>query len=122
MLKNARLNSIVEVVRDGKDALIRLTHSEAQVEELLAIFLDLNLPTIHGLDLLRMIRSEAHLADLPVIVMTSSNSPEDLEECRKLNVVGYIAKPISLSNFTKAIADVFQLPNRGTAANGRLVE
>jgi CheY-like chemotaxis protein len=111
MLKNAHLDSHVEVVRDGKAALDRLTHDEAKVEELVALFLDLNLPSINGLQLLGMIRENEDLAHLPVIVMTSSKSPEDLKECKRLKVLSYIPKPISLSNFTKAIADIFKMPS-----------
>ena len=111
MLKNAHLDSHVEVVRDGKAALDRLTHSEAKIEELVALFLDLNIPTINGLRLLGMIRENGDLKHLPVIVMTSSNSPDDLKECKRLNVLSYVPKPISLSNFTKAIADILHMPH-----------
>lgn len=114
MLKKAHLDTHVQVVRDGKAALNRLTHSEAKIEDLVAVFLDLNIPTINGLQLLGMIRANADLAHLPVVVMTSSNSPEDMEECKRLSVVSYISKPLTLSTFTKAIADIFHLP-RGTA-------
>ena len=110
MLKNAHLDSHVEVVRDGKAALDRLTHDEAKIEELVALLLDLNIPTINGLQLLAMIRANGQLRHLPVIVMTSSNSSQDLQECRRLSVTSYVSKPLSLSTFTKAIADIFHLP------------
>jgi CheY-like chemotaxis protein len=110
MLKNAHLDSHVECVRDGKAALDRLTHSEAKIEELVALFLDLNIPTIKGLQLLGIIRADARLQHLAVVVMTSSTSPHDVEECRRLYVMAYVPKPVSLANFTKAIADIFHLP------------
>jgi CheY-like chemotaxis protein len=113
MLKKAHLHTHVEVVRDGKAALDRLTHNEAKIDDLVALFLDLNIPTINGLQLLGMIRADAVLSHLPVVVMTSSNSPKDIEECHRLGVVSYVPKPLLLSTFTKAIADIFHLP-RGT--------
>jgi two-component system response regulator len=111
MLKRARLDSHVDVVRDGKQALDHLTHREARIESLMAVFLDLNIPSINGLQLLALIREDDRLRHLPVVVMTSSNSPQDLLECRKLGVMSYIQKPLTLATFTKAIADILHLPN-----------
>jgi CheY-like chemotaxis protein len=111
MLKKARMDSHVEVVRDGKKALDHLTHDDAKIENLIALFLDLNIPTINGLQLLALIRADARLQHLPVIVMTSSNSPKDLEKCQRLGVVSYVQKPLSLNTFTKAIADIFHMPS-----------
>ncbi len=45
---------------------------------------------------------------MPVIVMTSSNDPLDLEECQQLKVAQYVTKPVSLSAFAKAVADTFR--------------
>jgi hypothetical protein len=42
--------------------------------------------------------------------MTSSNNPRDLEECRKLNVLNYVSKPVTFTSFSKAVANVFHLP------------
>jgi two-component system, chemotaxis family, response regulator Rcp1 len=111
MLQKARLDGHIEVVRDGKQALEHLTRDEAKVENLIALFLDLNIPTINGLQLLAMIRADDRLLHLPVIVMTSSNSPQDLQECKRLRVASYVAKPLSMATFTKAIADVFHMPS-----------
>jgi two-component system response regulator len=99
ILRQSRLASHVEVVRDGKKALDYLTHHEAKI------------PSIHGLKLLAMIRANDRLSHLPVIVMTSSNSPEDLLECQRLSVVSYVQKPVSLASFSKAIADILPLPD-----------
>ena len=111
MLKKARLDSHIEVVRDGQKALDHLTDHESKAEDLVAVFLDLNLPSITGLRLLAHIRSDDRLRHLPVIVMTSSNSPEDLQECQRLGVSSYVQKPLSLASFTKAIANIFHLPS-----------
>jgi two-component system response regulator len=109
ILRQSRLASHVEVVRDGKKALDYLTHHEAKIEDLVAVFLDLNIPSIHGLKLLAMIRANDRLSHLPVIVMTTS--PEDLLECQRLSVVSYVQKPVSLASFSKAIADILPLPD-----------
>jgi len=105
----------VKFISDGKEALTYLTVPDPlSVHELIAIFLDLNLPTLNGLDLLRLLRQGERFQSTPVIVMTSSNNPEDLEECRRLNVTQYVSKPVTFSSFSKAVADVFHLP-RGSS-------
>jgi two-component system response regulator len=95
-----------------QEALLFLTASDQQPadEDLIAIFLDLNLPSLSGLDLLRLLRQNETLQDTPVIVMTSSNNPRDLEECRRLRVTQYVSKPVTFTSFSKAVADVFHLP------------
>lgn len=82
--------------------------SDTVAKDLVAIFLDLKLGEMSGLDLLRKLRQEEKYANTPVIVMTSSNEPDDLEECQRLNVTHYITKRVSLTAFAKAIADTFQ--------------
>jgi CheY-like chemotaxis protein len=77
-------------------------------DELAAIFLDLKLPTVSGLELLQAIRANERTREIPVIVMTSSNTPTDLEKCRELGVFSYVAKPLTFSSFAKAFADTFQ--------------
>jgi len=111
-LRKTGMADHVKFISDGKEALNFLTVSDPQpVErELVAIFLDLNLPTLSGLELLRTLRRGERFQSTPVIVMTSSNDPRDLEECRRLKVTNYVSKPVTLSSFSKAVADIFHLP------------
>lgn len=111
-LKKAGMAEHVKFISDGKEALRFLTIPEPATigEQLIAIFLDLDLPSLTGLDLLRAVRQQDRLATTPVIVMTSSNNPRDLEECRRLDVVNYVSKPVTFDTFSKAVADVFHLP------------
>jgi two-component system, response regulator len=108
-LRKSGLDSQVKFVTDGGDALDFLTQlsSSSFSGSLIAIFLDLKLPGIDGLELLRRLRSQEVFQNLPVIVMTSSNDPKDIEECRRLKVANYVAKPVTYSSFSKAVADVF---------------
>jgi two-component system, response regulator len=111
-LRKTGMADQVKFISDGKEALLYLTESDAKSadEELIAIFLDLNLPSISGLDLLRTLRQSDGRLNTPVIVMTSSNDPHDLEECRRLKVTQYVSKPVTFTSFSKAVADVFHLP------------
>jgi two-component system response regulator len=115
-LKKAGLERHVKVIHDGGQALDYLTDEQFQCDNLVAIFLDLKLPTVDGLTLLENIRSQENLRDLAVVVMTSSNSTEELERCRELGVSCYVQKPLTLSSFAKAFADTFQARRAKTAA------
>jgi CheY-like chemotaxis protein len=102
----------VKFISDGQEALDFLTgaNAESLAEELIAILLDLRLPSLSGLDFLRRLRERGQLQAVPIIVMTSSNDPRDLEECRRLRVTNYVSKPVTFPSFSKAVADVFHLP------------
>lgn len=107
-LAKARLNDHVMFISDGFHALDLLEHIHILDKTgLVAIFLDLHLPGIGGVELLRCLRQRAPEQDFPVIVMTSTNDPKDIEECRKLNVSGFVPKPITYENFSHAIAGAF---------------
>ncbi len=104
-IKKAQLAEQVKVINDGRAAMEFLADSLSK--HLVAMFLDLKLPSMSGLDLLAQVRSYEHVRHLPVIVMTSSNSLDDLRKCRELGVLSYVQKPVTFTAFTKAIADTF---------------
>jgi two-component system, response regulator len=116
-LKKAKIERHIKIIHDGGKALEYLMDERFKCEDLAAIFLDLNLPTIDGLKILEAIRSESRLQKLPVIVMTSSNSPEELEKCRELGVSSYVNKPVTFSSFAKAFADSVYLSRSATLAD-----
>ena len=107
-LKKAKLERHIRVIHDGGKALEYLMDERFKCEDLAAVFLDLRLPTMDGLRILEAIKSESRLQNVPVVVMTSSNAPEELERCHELGVSSYINKPVTFSSFAKAFADTFQ--------------
>jgi len=110
-LKKANLQDQVHFISDGKKALVFLSSNpEERASQLMVIFLDLKLPSLNGLDLLRAIKGIPALKKVPVVIMTSSNNPKDLEECRRLQVLHYVEKPVTFASFSKSIADVFHPP------------
>lgn len=111
-LRKTGMADHVKFISDGREALNFLTVPDPLPvgDQLIAIFLDLNLPSLNGLDLLRALRNGERFQRTPVIVMTSSNDPRDLEECRRLHVTNYVSKPVTFTSFSKAVADVFHLP------------
>jgi CheY-like chemotaxis protein len=108
-LNRARLNDHITVIADGREALDFLLKNSTDEKPLrfVAVFLDLRLPSLDGLELLRKLHEIPRLRDIPVIVMTSSTEKKDMEECLNLGVKAYVTKPVSLTAFIKAVAHVF---------------
>ena len=94
----------VKVARDGREAVSVLLGDEAtgappQLETPSCIFLDLRLPKLDGLEVLRKIRSSERTRNIPVYVLTSSEDPHDKEVCRDLGVSVFLAKPLTVESF-----------------------
>ena len=83
------------------------------------ILLDLRLPKVSGIEVLRRLKSDEHARNIPVVVVTSSKEDCDLKECYALGVNSYISKPVEFDEFTKAVGDLgfyWLLVNRRPAA------
>jgi two-component system response regulator len=87
------LEKHVQLIADGREALDYLLQVSPPPY---AVFLDLRLPGLSGIELLREIRGEPRFHALPVLVMTSSIDPADAEMCARLGVCAYSPKPLSL--------------------------
>ncbi|HEY0256158.1 MAG TPA: response regulator [Candidatus Methylacidiphilales bacterium] len=112
-LRKAAIHEQILFVRDGGKAIDILIKDELHIREnLFAVFLDLHLKGLSGIDVLRAIRSEPALVKLPVVILTSSQDPKDITECRRLRATTYLTKPISFQVFYGAIANLFHLPDR----------
>lgn len=68
------------------------------------ILLDINMPKMNGLEFLREMRNDPELSSISVFVMTTSNDDQDKVEAYKLNVAGYILKPLSFEKFVNAVS------------------
>lgn len=105
-LRKADLVSHVKIFADGGAARDYLSDAQSKPEDLLAVFLDLHLPNVTGIQLLEFIRSQQRIQHLRVVVMASSIAPEAKERCRALNA-SFVSKPVTFDAFTRAIADTF---------------
>jgi CheY-like chemotaxis protein len=88
-------------------ALLRAPDSAPLRAGLLALFLDINLPHLGGIELLRRVRQIEDLEKLPVIVMTTDPRPDTLAACKELKVAYIAEKPVTFTQFSKVLADLF---------------
>jgi two-component system response regulator len=105
--RQARIYNEVVVARDGEAALDYLfgknEYADRDTSVMPAIvLLDLKLPKIDGLDVLRRIRSEEATKNVPVVVLTSSREEQDIVASYKLGCNSYVRKPVNFDNFTDA--------------------
>jgi CheY-like chemotaxis protein len=110
-LKKCNLANEIAVVRDGAEALEYLfakgDYSGRNVNDLpTVVLLDLKLPKIDGLEVLRRIRADERTRFLPVVILTSSDEEKDIIAGYELGANSYVRKPVAFADFGKAIADL----------------
>lgn len=109
-LREYGLVNEVTVARDGTEALdflfLRGTHVERPPDEPILILLDLKLPKVNGIQVLRQIRADAVLRLIPVVVLTSSREDSDLVECYQLGVNAYVVKPVKFREFFEIVKHI----------------
>lgn len=97
------ISNTIHVARDGAEALEFLFGGEGQKAPLPSIvLLDLNLPKVDGLEVLRRIRSEERTRLLPVVILTSSKEDRDRFDSYSLGCNSYVRKPVSFAEFVEA--------------------
>ena len=99
-LKKSNIANEVRVARDGEEALAALFGANAVKPQL--VLLDLKLPKVEGLEVLRRIRDDESTRMLPVVVLTSSDEERDVVRSYKLGVNSYIRKPVNFTDFAEA--------------------
>lgn len=105
--KNHLANNIL-IARDGEEALEMLFGKNRENEGALSnsprvILLDLKLPKISGLEVLRKVKSDPRTKVIPVVVLTSSREERDIVESYRLGVNSYIVKPVDFEKFVEAM-------------------
>ncbi len=107
-LKEHKLLHNLSVVADGEQAIAFLrregVHGAAPRPDL--ILLDLNLPKVDGRQVLKAIKNDPVLQHIPVVVLTSSSSPEDVESAYALGANCYVTKPVGFVEFGEVVRSV----------------
>lgn len=109
--RKSKLANRIHVARDGQEALDYIfragPYADRPPEDApRLILLDLKLPKVDGVEVLRRIKSDPAARLIPVVVLTSSKEERDLAECYQLGVNSYIVKPVDFQRFTKAVEDL----------------
>ncbi len=110
-LKKNNIKNRVDVARDGAEALDYLFRQrkfkDLKAKKLpVVVLLDLKLPKIDGLEVLRQIRKNAQTKLLPVVILTSSKEDQDITNGYKLGANSYIQKPVDFNQFVDAVKNL----------------
>jgi len=110
-LRKANLTNRIQIARDGAEAMEFIfaegMHSGRKIEDgPKVVLLDLKLPKIDGMEVLRRIKSDPRTKTIPVVVLTSSKEQKDVVESYRLGVNSYIVKPVNFERFAAAVQDL----------------
>jgi two-component system response regulator len=109
--KKAKLTNRVEVARDGAEAFEFLfcegAHAGRKIEDgPKVVLLDLKLPKVDGMEVLRQMKSDRRSSSIPVVVLTSSQEQKDVIGSYHLGVNSYIVKPVNFESFATAVQEL----------------
>jgi len=107
-LEENKLSNRVVVARDGAEALDYLYRKGKYTDRApgnpAVVLLDLKMPKVDGLEVLRRIKSDDDLKSIPVVVLTSSREDRDLTDSYRLGVNAYVVKPVQFADFVQAVS------------------
>lgn len=106
-IRRAGVNNEIVPFTNGTDALKYLfgsdAHGNAHKGSALLILLDLNLPDMTGIDILKRVKESSHLKAAPVVVLTTTDDAQEIKRCYELGCNVYITKPVNYESFANAI-------------------
>lgn len=105
-LERRKLINPLQVARDGEEAVAYFDRWEAGEPLPICILLDLRMPKMNGLEVLRRLKSHPKFSSIPVVVLTTSSEDSDIEEAYKLGCNSYIVKPVEFDKFVDVAAKI----------------
>jgi CheY-like chemotaxis protein len=101
-----KLSNPIVVARDGEEALKQIEGWEKGEQKPVVVLLDLKLPKVDGLEVLKRIKSHPVFKTIPVVVLTSSAEDKDIEAAYKFGANSYIVKPVNFEKFVEVAAHI----------------
>jgi CheY-like chemotaxis protein len=117
-LRRAGLDNGFVRLRDGQEALDYLIAPEVRELDSCVLLLDIKMPRVDGIEVLRRLKSDPRTALLPVVMLTTTDDPREVERCYQLGCNVYITKPVEYEQFVDAVKrlgfflQVVKLPSR----------
>lgn len=110
-LRKGNITNRIHIARDGAEALDFLfcegAHAARKIDEgPKVVLLDLKLPKVDGLEVLRRVKNDPRTKSIPVVVLTSSKEQRDVVESYHLGVNSYIVKPVNFEGFANAVLEI----------------
>jgi CheY-like chemotaxis protein len=106
-LKRAGVTNQVKRLKDGQEAIDFVRGSDTQsfgaVTQPLLLLLDIKMPRMDGLEVLRQVKSDPRTARIPIIMLTTTDDPREIQRCYELGCSVYITKPVDYQAFVEAV-------------------
>jgi CheY-like chemotaxis protein len=104
------ISNLVDIARDGAEALDYLyrrgAYAARQSGNPVLILLDLKMPKVDGLEVLRTVKADPRLRTIPVVILTSSREEQDVVRSYELGVNAYVVKPVEFDKFVAAVREL----------------
>lgn len=109
-LREAHFGNNISVAEDGQEALDYLYRKGKFVdlpdEKPIFILLDIKMPLIDGIEVLKIIRNDAAFNDVPVVMLSSSRDSNDIQTCYDLGANSFVVKPVNITDFIAAVKEI----------------
>lgn len=102
-LKEANVRHIISMARDGQEALDLLRNAEKLPD---LVLLDINLPKIDGMEVLRMLKQEERLKQIPVVMLSTSSNESDILNASNNGATSFLTKPLDVNKFLEVIESI----------------
>jgi CheY-like chemotaxis protein len=123
-LRRAGLDNRFVRLRDGQEVLDFLLGPDAPRCEMCILLLDIKMPRVDGIEVLRQLKGDARTATLPIVMLTTTDDPREIERCYHLGCNVYVTKPVEYEQFIEAVKrlgfflQVVKLPVRPAVVAG----
>ena len=107
-LEDSHVANPVIVLRNGAEAIeyLKATSDADRGKQPVVVLLDIKMPKVSGIEVLRDVKSNPNLAQIPVVMLTSSKEGPDIDECYRIGANAYVVKPVEFEEFSRAVKDV----------------